>query len=300
MDFYFLAGSKKTTTERVRASEKKATEHGKKASIWSLCCSNTPHTHMYTTNKLIPHNPKYIHAHNPLCDMRNLIYFRYILFFSRIVFNIENSFALLLLLLIQYHFFLFHSTQICELIDFQLSQLSSIFAMVNATNKRTNRVQKNIPRTMKIMFSLLKRTRASCYACLSYDAKSYFSFNMTIFDIYIFPPTFSWLPKQFRAYIKWHVYSNKPRPAIAKNTVSYTIYAIFYSAIIIINEAKLLTQFRCHWKLIDVIGIRMICLRWRKCLRCKRAQRRCHVRQMFAPLSVRTRQPFQSVHVDFR
>lgn len=185
---------------------------------------------MYTTNKLIPHNPKYIHAHNPLCDMRNLIYFRYILFFSRIVFNIENSFALLLLLLIQYYFFLFHSTQICELIDFQLSQLSSIFAMVNATNKRTNRVQKNIPRTMKIMFSLLKRTRAFCYACLSYDAKSYFSFNMTFFDIYIFPPTFSWLPKQFRAYIKWHVYSNKPRPAIAKkNTVSYTIYMPYFT-----------------------------------------------------------------------
>lgn len=184
---------------------------------------------MYTTNKLIPHNPKYIHAHNPLCDMRNLIYFRYILFFFRIVFNIENSFALLLLLLIQYYFFLFHSTQICELIDFQLSQLSSIFAMVNATNKRTNRVQKNIPRTMKIMFSLLKRTRAFCYACLSYDAKSYFSFNMTFFDIYIFPPTFSWLLNSSeRTSNDMYIVISRDQQS-QKNTVSYTIYMPYFT-----------------------------------------------------------------------
>lgn len=188
MNFYFLAvhirrNDRKSTNER-----KKNHWTWKKSSIWSLCCSNTPHTHMYTANKLIPHNPKYTHTYNPLCDMRNLIYFRYILFFSsRIVFNIENSFALLLLLLIQYYFFLFHSTQICELIDFQLSQLSSIFAMVNERTNEPTRKKKTYPVQWKSCFSLLKRTRAFCYACLSYDAKSYFSFDMTFFDIYNFP-----------------------------------------------------------------------------------------------------------------
>lgn len=79
--FSWTAECEREREKSEQASKRKpSNKTWKKLSIWSLCCLNTLHTHMYITNKLIPHNPKYTHTQPTVCDMRNLIYFRYILF----------------------------------------------------------------------------------------------------------------------------------------------------------------------------------------------------------------------------